>query len=183
MLRLVTLACIFSSGCAHMHKPTNIKYKPCVSPEIVILESTADDNIDAPLKSAIKYWRGVIGKDVLINHRRMHLVDDGRSDPYIAIRIASIERIRKWDDNVGGSTKPHYGGIYPNRCLSGSSIWIKDDGMTSQKMLYFALIHELGHSLGLNHSDDVGSIMYYKVGKQSLRIGEDTSKEIERLYW
>ena len=58
--------------------------------------------------------------------------------------------------------------------VEGLDNWDKSD-------LYLVAVHELGHSLGLAHSGDMGAIMYPFYGSTST-LGQDDIKGIQYLY-
>ena len=71
--------------------------------------------------------------------------------------------------------------------ISGSIILINDtgdspwSGLTRQEKVS-ALAHEMGHAVGLGHSNNIDSLMYYQNITNRVRLGQDDMDGISYLY-
>lgn len=181
------LAITILSGCAlNQQKQT---FKPCytvslcVTPDLVVTEALAGEEIQRLASSAITWWNNKVGKRVFVDAGAANLLDDNNPVAFTAIRVAGQERLSEWNKNTGSKVKLYYGGVHPNRCVIGSVIWLRDDGSQSKERLRYLILHELGHVLGLDHSIESDTLMNYKMHKYSQPVlGEDTKASLTKLY-
>ena len=72
-----------------------------------------------------------------------------------------------------------------NRKLVHAKIWIAqkthDDKVLSEDEVYTTMLHEIGHAIGLNHSQDPESVMYYGVNVIQ-EVSEEDLRLLKELY-
>lgn len=80
---------------------------------------------------------------------------------------------------------PGSGGPNAGDChFDDAEDWADVDATASQIRLVETAIHELGHGLGLGHSEVKGAVMYpsYEPGQRHLELAEDDIKAVQELY-
>lgn len=110
----------------------------------------------------------------------------GMGEPDIHIQFAAQEHNDEYPFDGQGGTLAH--AFYPGPGLGGDAHFDEDEQFTAGTPegtnLFFVAAHELGHSLGLGHSDVSGSLMapYYQGFQPNFRLHEDDMMAIQEIY-
>lgn len=178
------LAC-FLVGCSHTQAHVH-RYKLCVDAELVVLENLAPLEYDAMVIGAIAWWNKQAGRQILVNAKRADILYNDGVPPFMGIYIARDETLDEWDSrerNIGGTTILSYSGHFNNRCISGTTILLRDDGSLSDYDLYRVLLHEMGHGIGLPDSNESGTVMSpYMYRDREIILGTDSMADLSALY-
>jgi hypothetical protein len=75
---------------------------------------------------------------------------------------------------------------FSGRSIKGSVILINDSNSIfstlSQSDRIGVIAHEIGHAIGLGHTDDKAALMYYRTVNQRKALGEDDMRGVSYLY-
>jgi hypothetical protein len=75
---------------------------------------------------------------------------------------------------------------FSGRDITGAVILINDSSTTfaglSKSDKIGVIAHEVGHAIGLGHTDDTAALMYYRTVKQRKTLGEDDMRGVSYLY-
>lgn len=117
-----------------------------------------------------------------INESYLNLVDSNDSD--YSIDNSLNKKINISFAGSGGATVGHAQMIYENEKVVGCEISLERDLLDSAKALVATLTHEIGHCLGLDHSQEsVNSIMsYYSDSESIYRLQIDDRMGITYLF-
>ncbi len=75
---------------------------------------------------------------------------------------------------------------FSGRDITGAVILINDSSVVfaglSKSDKIGVIAHEVGHAIGLGHTDDTAALMYYRTVKQRKTLGEDDMRGVSYLY-
>uniref|UniRef100_A0A0B7AQA0 Peptidase metallopeptidase domain-containing protein n=2 Tax=Arion vulgaris TaxID=1028688 RepID=A0A0B7AQA0_9EUPU len=121
-------------------------------------------------------------------HVPVKFVEDGSGTPDISIRFVRGRHGPEQDPIFDGSPDrtvnvlAHaWGPGYTAKGLAGDVHFDDDDNWKNYTTLLGVAVHELGHSMGLGHSDDPNAIMF-PVYREVAELGQDDINGIEELY-
>lgn len=150
--------------------------KLCHREQFVTVDPFDDQQFRQMVRVAIQFWNDNTGRKLL---RYEPTVFSPEKRFWVTVEIASVDDLdgREWGIirwYIDKTPNPH--------CISGASIKIEPNIDSYDKKL-LVIIHELGHSIGLDHSEVKGTIMYFRINKSTKFIlGTDTKKELRELY-
>lgn len=204
IMRNLILIILLVSGCAPTVYKRQIMGSLCSTSELVQVDNELPMIYEQFTQDAIKYWNKKAGKKILIYAGRASTKDMEKPAHMV------IRRIYKTTDEqgkVGGNTHTFYGikpsNFGPDICIKGSVITVSIPGdiirhykkvsealtiETEQKTItkeyaYAILLHEIGHGIGLLHSDEKYTLMYKAYGKHSsMDLADDTLYNLNLLY-
>ena len=167
MTRFALLAFILI-GCAHT-QPVKVapSYGVCGDAQFVTAGDYLPPGLEDAIKGAVDFWNGQVGRKVLF-----YTPDLEESENWITVKAVDESY---FSFNTRGNHHPY------NRdgCIGGSLITVKDTEDYYEKIM----IHEIGHALGLRHSEEWKSLMYWEYSwRTKMELGADSVAELKRLY-
>lgn len=169
--KIVLIFFLFTTACVHI----NTKHRLCNPPELVVLNHDMSQQYDFLVEDAVNWWNQQIGKKFLINAKRARIFGT-------SVRgFIGIMEIPESEKDIWA--RRHHSVVDCNRCLFGTTIWIRDNGYYHRDTLYYILLHELGHAIGLRHSRMKNTVMYKtKTNDSKIILGLDTKEDLKVLY-
>jgi len=151
--------------------------KLCNESHLVVSHPFDGYEFNLMVRVAVIFWNDQIGRDIL---RYKTSYFKYRKNSHILVEIASVGDLEK-EQSLGISHNYHDETKSP-LCISGATIKI-----TSKKISYDnklqTIIHEIGHSLGLDHSKYANTIMSKYIGAATkFKLAVDTKEELRKLY-
>ncbi len=175
----------FLLGCGPFHYRTNDHgnvMRQCSPPVLVGISSNVVEKDRKYIIAAFEFWNKEIGKQVFFD---MGIIDMAPDAPG-----ASAFVLVGWANNYtasGFTLAKHVPWTYTNGCFAHSyvAITMPFDEIPIESMKYTAMMHEMGHVLGLRDLDEPGHIMS---GKQSIKQTDiphltDDEREAMRLFY
>ena len=166
----------------------------CNKKQLVVVDNDASPVMDRVAVQAMGYWNRfwmqAYGHEIFIDAGRANLYLNDR--PAVAaikpMLLEEVQRLREENSKTSAYVKWHFH-IRANgtQCIMGSTVVVKDTGEYDEHMLTKIVIHELGHALGLMHSDREFSAMHKKwdrwsVGPSEVFMSKHTYQAIQKLY-
>jgi hypothetical protein len=139
------------SGLPAQVQPLSPRWAQGVPVNVWIDGQNAPDGADALVERAMKAWSDAAGEGVRLVRTRER--------DHAALRVNFVT-----GDRVYGEARPRVdretgaivgADVHINRDLASGG-----DRLEQQIILYLTALHELGHALGLRHTDDFSTIMY-----------------------
>lgn len=99
---------------------------------------------------------------------------------------SGMENICRNGDALGCTTHFNARTLYGNQRIKGAKIYISAKDNKGQPMteneVYTIMLHEIGHALGLQHSNDIHSLMYAGTNANMAETQEIQPEDIDALY-
>lgn len=137
------------------------------------------------LRSAAAHWERVSDLRFLIGEVDANVIDDTDLRPEqfdFRVRVA-------WDDlddslGIAGPSPGYYEESLGYAPFLDGAVWLNnsDDVVHSDKTMLHVLVHELGHLVGLGHSDNPASVMYANPYNVLSKPREDDVRAVQTLY-
>lgn len=161
------------------------------------LQFVTVDAVDPPefkemVRVALLYWDYSANRRLLLYEPG--LPSDVKRPAWIVVRIVSAGTTLSpnWGLHTAAHAKVFYStvryGSVSKSCITGAivdvdpnvfySLYQRDE---AEKRLFRRIIHEIGHSIGIDHSWQEGTVMYHESGT-GLRLGDDSREELLELY-
>jgi len=148
----------------------------------VIVGLTVDDDAwTVALDEGARRWNGVAGREILV----VHVLPASGALPSVSGSFVTVEMSEDVGDDTGEPevTNPHTklfwrddGTLIAAKILLPSSKIIDDGSMRR------VAAHELGHVLGLDHDDQMESVMFWKAFSSAGVISESDAALIASTY-
>ena len=150
--------------------------KLCHREQFVTVDPFDTEEFREMVRVAITFWNDNAGRRLL---RYEPTLFSMKKRYWVTIETASVGDL---DDREWGTARMYWDKVPNPECISGATIKIEPNIDTYDKKL-LVIIHELGHILGLDHSEVKGTIMYFRITKSTKFIlGTDTKEELKKLY-
>lgn len=174
IVALMTLTIVL--GYLRLNRDEPVFWNESRFPLVVVLDDTAPE-LEGPLRLAIDKWNatcrhelfsfmGLADHGVLIERSDVHEVSVVKAKSIMGSDARNV--IAKTDINLVG------GGIDTTRVLVLAAI--------DPDLVLPALIHELGHALGMVHSNRMSSVMYEDTTKGHVLISDDDMRALHSAY-
>lgn len=145
----------------------------CVQPEIVQISSNFRGPWAFQLRAAMKYWNDATGKRLFTYGGRAGFTAPEKNETLGVILVdnAPPDVIQEWeedhaDDKRRTLAQVRYTDNVKKYCIVGAVIYVHNEAVDewhNPYLLETLFRHELGHIIGLGHSDERKDLMYWAI--------------------
>jgi hypothetical protein len=169
---------------------------PVCGQSFVVTDWGAPQTTYKAVSDSVRYWTNILGRRVLIHAGRAVITDADQKPPYLAVREPPDWILEEWRsdkypggsyDGIRGEVREHLS-MRPQLgiCTAGAVIYLRTmpPGYPYVKRLTTAM-HEFGHVLGLVHSVEKGTLMYWNMPVDLTALpylGDDSRRELRAFY-
>lgn len=181
MLRFVLFLMLAFSSCTHATSLTGRQMRICDPPEIVVYDAfdSSIPGFRTYIRDAVRFWNGAAGGRVLYDMGVIDAPGDSHTPAYIRVSVGADKG--EWHGRTIGKAHRWTHRLRPE-CLYGSEIILNWNGGLGEDAQYSALVHELGHAIGLEHSAEHGTVMFPRIRDELPKLGSDTAETLKLLY-
>jgi hypothetical protein len=179
VVMLMLAAFIMSSGCASrqmfVKNKADMPMVQCNLPQLVVVATDVPIYNLGAINRAIKYWNKVIGKEVFIFGGSIDILSKNiRKSPFIAITVIPEKDALEPQDRA----VTRYWMNKKGTCVIGNEIEYIPTRMHSPVYFETVILHEMGHTLSLDHSPFKGDLMYRSIHESINNVLEPTREEV-----
>lgn len=157
---------------------------PWQNPKMIYTYVPSNDKYSSMMKDAFAYWTRITNGKIVFKYV------DNPQKALIKVRFVKDAEKTSNIENAIGVTYPKIRQIcYNGKCkkyMAYATIEIASNVPNGTLMkndsVSRVMIHEVGHAIGLGHSSDTMSIMYYQKGKRGQTITKSDLNALAKLY-
>jgi hypothetical protein len=159
-------------------KATGLPIYQCYLPQLVVLTADVPDYDEKVIREGFEYWNRVLGTTAFIY---AGYIDSTSAEidyaNYVVVRVQKDEDAT--DPNDRGYARPILG---KEGCIKGEMIdYIPTRINRNYNFLEWLVMHESGHTLGLDHSLLEGNLMYKTAPVDVVFVPRASGEQIQAL--
>lgn len=179
---MILLLIVSSTSCAtpmFLRNDYNLPLVLCSFPKTVAIDKNVPINDIPVIKKSFNYWNKELGYNIFnkfIDLRTDDIPDDMHNYIFVTVRPYS---------DVEDTHPKRRGVMVPEvtmGCMTGSKIIYYSEVINRKSSFFEWLIkHEVGHALGIDHSDSKKYLMHYNFSANGRKIPKADRKKINAL--
>ena len=182
LVSMALMACATTNSAFFVNKKAITEHarfvKQCSLPAFVGYHDTIPGELRPKIVSALTYWNDASGMDLLFDAGLVDWVDASeQSSAFILIALGNDETMKK--DGLCGAAKFAWDS---NGCVRKANILVNSDCLDKGPEVFETTVrHELGHVLGLKHSENFTDLMYFAIESTMQHPVDASAQELSNL--